>query len=103
LQFVWLKLRRRSIEAMHIINLSVIILFGGATLWLQNDAFIKWKPTVLYWLFAVILIFSASVFKRNLIKKLMGGQVTLSETVWGRLNTSWASFFTFAGAVNLYV
>lgn len=103
LQFVWLKLRGRAIEAMHIINVSVIVVFGGATLWLQNDAFIKWKPTVLYWVFALILLGSAQIFKRNLMKKLMGGQISLPESAWSRLNTSWASFFTFAGALNLYV
>lgn len=103
LQFVWLKARKRPIESMHIINLSVIVLFGGATLWLQNDAFIKWKPTVLYWVFGLILAGSSLLFKRNLIKKLMGQQIVLPEAVWNKLNLGWAVFFIAAGALNLYV
>src|SRR5690606_194633 len=63
LQFLWLKLRGKTIETMHWINLGVIVVFGGATLFFQNDAFIKWKPTVLYWIFAVALIGSRLFFK----------------------------------------
>src|SRR3546814_13480276 len=48
-QFVWLKAMGKAIEATHWINLTVIVVFGGATLLFHNDAFIKWKPTVLYW------------------------------------------------------
>lgn len=55
-QIAYIKIRRQPIEGTHWINLVVIVVFGGATLWLQNDAFIKWKPTVLYWMFAVILV-----------------------------------------------
>src|SRR5690606_3000465 len=75
-QFAWLKLRRKVIEAAHWINLSVITVFGGATLFFHNDAFIKWKPTVLYWLFAVILLGGRWVFNRNLMQKIMGGQIS---------------------------
>jgi len=58
-QFLWLKLRGKAIETMHWINLVVILVFGGATLFFQNDAFIKWKPTVLYWVFATALLAAA--------------------------------------------
>ncbi|HLR12610.1 MAG TPA: septation protein A [Burkholderiaceae bacterium] len=102
-QFAWLKLRGRKIEATHWINLTVIVVFGGATLYFQNDAFIKWKPTVLYWLFGGILLGARWLFSRNLMKSLMGGQITLAQPVWDRLNTSWAGFFAVAGALNLYV
>jgi len=102
-QIAWIKLRRKAIEATHWINLTVIVLFGGATLILQNDAFIKWKPTVLYWLFAAILLGGRWIFKRNLLQKIMGGQVSLDEAIWDRLNASWAVFFILSGALNLYV
>lgn len=102
-QIVWIKLRGKAIEATHWINLTVIVVFGGATLALQNDAFIKWKPTVLYWLFAGILLSGRYLFKRNLLKRIMGGQIALEESIWDKLNVSWASFFVLSGALNLYV
>lgn len=102
-QFAWLKLSGKKIEATHWINLTVIVVFGGATLYFHNDAFIKWKPTVLYWLFGGILLGARLLFSRNLMKALMGGQITLPQAVWDRLNTSWALFFGVAGALNLYV
>jgi len=102
-QIVWLKMRGRSIETTHWINLSVIIVFGGATLLFHSDAFIKWKPTVLYWLFGTALLGSRLLLGRNLIRRLLEAQVQLPDSAWERLNLSWASFFTFAGAINLYV
>ncbi|NGM87375.1 septation protein A [Parapusillimonas sp. SGNA-6] len=102
-QFVWLKMRGKAIEATHWINLSVIVIFGGATLFFHNDVFIKWKPTVLYWLFAGILVVGKVFFKRNLMQKLMGAQVNIPAAIWDKLNYSWAAFFVLSGALNLYV
>jgi len=102
-QLVWLRWRGAAIEATHWINLSVIVVFGGATLLLQNDAFIKWKPTVLYWVFAAILLGSHWLLGRNLMQKLMGAQMQLSAPIWARLNIIWAGFFIASGALNLYV
>lgn len=102
-QIAYIKIRRQPIEGTHWINLIVIVVFGGATLWLQNDAFIKWKPTVLYWLFAVILLGSQLFLGRNLLQKLLGSKVTLTDQGWRGLNVSWSAFFVFAGAINLFV
>jgi len=102
-QIVWLKLRRLRIETTHWINLTVIVVFGGATLLFQSDAFIKWKPTVLYWVFGGALLGGQLIWRRNLIRRLLEGQVALAEAAWTRLNLIWAVFFLFAGALNLYV
>jgi len=102
-QIVWLKLRGQAIETTHWVNLTVIIVFGGATLLFQSDAFIKWKPTVLYWVFGVALLGGRLLMGRNLIRRLLETQVKLADPVWERLNLSWASFFVLAGAINLYV
>jgi len=102
-QLLWLKLRGAKIEPMHWINLSVIVVFGGATLLLQNEAFIKWKPTVLYWIFALVLLGAQTIFKRNPMEKLMGAQIQLPAAVWTRVNLVWAGFFVASGALNLYV
>ncbi|GAB2915965.1 septation protein A [Paralcaligenes sp. KSB-10] len=102
-QFIWLKVTGKTIEATHWINLSVILVFGGATLFFHNDVFIRWKPTVLYWLFGGILLVGKWVFKRNLIRKVLGTQIDMPEAIWDRLNLSWAGFFAASGALNLYV
>src|SRR5690606_27425224 len=103
LQILWLRLTGRAIEPMHWINLTVIVVFGGATLLLHDDTFIKWKPTVLYWLFAAILTGARLFTGRNLMRKLMGDKITLPERAWNRLSDSWAGFFVASGALNLYV
>jgi intracellular septation protein len=103
LQVTWLKLRRKKVEPMLWASLAIIAVFGGATLLLQDETFIKWKPTVLYWLFGAVLAISALAFRRNLIRTMLSEQMQLPEAVWGRLNLSWVGFFVFMGAANLYV
>ncbi len=101
-QIGYLKARRRKVETMMWISLAIIVVFGGATLALQDETFIKWKPTVLYWLFGVVLA-GAAFAGRNLIRSLLSEQVQLPDPVWSRLNLSWIGFFVFMGAANLYV
>src|SRR5712664_3069105 len=84
-QVTWLKLRGRHVDMMLWASLGIIVVFGGATLLLQDETFIKWKPTVLYWLFGVVLAISATVFGRNLIRLMLSEQVRLPEPVWARL------------------
>jgi intracellular septation protein len=103
LQVGWLKLRRRPVEPMLWASLGLIVVFGGATLFLRDETFIKWKPTVLYWLFGVVLLASELIFRRNLIRTMLGKQVQLPDPVWTKLNWSWVGFFAFMGALNLYV
>ena len=101
-QVGWLKLRGRRVEPMLWASLAIIAVFGGATLFLQDETFIKWKPTVLYWLFGAVLG-GALVFRRNLIRMMLSEQVQLPDPIWWRLNWSWIGFFGFMGALNLYV
>src|SRR5215471_21459334 len=77
-------------------SLVIILGFGGATLLLQDEAFIKWKPTVLYALFGAILAGGRLFFRRNLLSSLMEG-ISLPEPVWSRLTWSWVAFFAFMG------
>ena len=102
-QVAWLKLRGRKVEPMLWVTLAIIVVFGGATLLLHDENFIKWKPTVLYWLFAVVLIGAQLGFRKNLIRSMMSAQVTLPDPAWNRLNWSWAIFFAAMGILNLYV
>jgi intracellular septation protein len=102
-QIGWLLARGRKVDTMLWVSLAIIVVFGGATLWLQDETFIKWKPTVLYWLFGAVLAGSTLLFRKNLIRKLMEEQVSLPDRVWGRLNASWIGFFALMGAANLIV
>jgi intracellular septation protein len=102
-QVAWLKLRGKRVDAMLWASLAIIAVFGGATLLLQDETFIKWKPTVLYWLLGLVLAGSALLFRRNLLRTMLSQQVQLPDPVWSRLNWSWIGFFAFMGALNLYV
>ncbi|HWA14529.1 MAG TPA: septation protein A [Burkholderiales bacterium] len=102
-QVAWSWLRHRKVDTMLWVSLAIIGVFGGATLWLHDETFIKWKPTVLYWFFALVLLGSVLLFRKNLIRAMMEKQLTLPDPVWQRLNLSWAGFFVVMGAANLYV
>src|SRR5687767_6571964 len=102
-QVAWLKLSSRRVDAMLWASFGIIVVFGGATLALQDETFIKWKPTVLYWLLGVVIAAAAKLFRRNLIRMMLSHQVQLPDPVWDRLNWSWVGFFAFMGALNLYV
>lgn len=103
LQVAWQKLRRQRVHGMLWASLAIVVIFGGATLLFQDETFIKWKPTVLYWLFGVVLAGSATLFRKNLIRLMLSEQLRLPDSVWGTLNWSWVAFFAFMGAANLYV
>lgn len=102
-QIGYLLLRGRKVDGMLWVSLAIITLFGGATIYFNNETFIKWKPTVLYWCFGAALLVAKVVFSKNLIRLMMEKQISLPDNVWQRLNLSWAGFFGAMGLVNLYV
>ena len=102
-QIGWVWFRHRKVDTMLWISLGVITVFGGATLIFQNETFIKWKPTVLYWLFAATLLGGRILFKRNLIKSMLEEKMTMPDLAWNRMNLSWVGFFTVMGFANLFV
>jgi intracellular septation protein len=102
-QIAWLRYSTGKVEPMQWIGLAVIVLFGGATIIAQNDTFIKWKPTVLYWLMAGSLAAGQLFFRKNLLKSLMGSQLVLPDSAWRVTNWSWIAFFSVMGVVNLWV
>jgi intracellular septation protein len=102
-QVGWVHFRHGKVDKMLWISFGLIVVFGGMTLFLHDPTFIKWKPTVLYWLFATVLLGSALLFKKNLIRGMLEEQVTLPEALWTRLNLAWVAFFVTMGILNLYV
>jgi len=103
LQVLYSYLTSKKVEKVQIINLVVILVFGGMTILFQNETFIKWKPSVLYWVFGAILIFSKVVLKINLIQKFLSKQVMLPTTDWDSLNVHWILFFLLMGFINIYI
>ena len=97
IQIAWVWFRHRKVDKMLWVSLVIIVLLGGATLALQDETFIKWKPTVLYWVFATVLLVATSFFNKNLIRVLLEKQIALPDVVWGRVNLSWVAFFLFMG------
>ncbi|HEU4622993.1 MAG TPA: septation protein A [Burkholderiaceae bacterium] len=102
-QVVWQWVRHGRVERMLWISLAIIVVFGGATIWFHDETFIKWKPTVLYWAFALALLIGRLVFGRNLIRGMMQSQIQLPDAIWGRLNVAWMMFFGVMGVLNLFV
>ena len=91
-QIAWVKFRHGKVDGMLIASGVIVVVFGGATLLLHDETFIKWKPTVLYWLFAAVL-FGAEVFwRKNLIRSMMGQQIKMPDSIWRMLNHAWAVF-----------
>jgi len=103
LQVGWQLAHRRKVDTMLWISLAVIVVFGGATIWLHDETFIKWKPSILYWLFGAILLGGRLLARRNLLRAVLGEQLVLPVAVWERLLWIWIAFFAAIGAANLIV
>ncbi|MBU0746154.1 MAG: septation protein A [Gammaproteobacteria bacterium] len=93
----------RRLQTMHKVTLVLILLFGTLTLVLQDDRFIKWKPTVLYGAMSVALAVALWVMKKNFLKMLLGSQLELPDAVWLRLNMAWIAYCALMSALNAYV
>jgi intracellular septation protein len=102
-QIGWLRYSTGKVEPMQWLSLGIIVVFGGATILAHDDTFIKWKPTVLYWMMGGALAVGLLFFRKNLLKSLMGAQLQLPESAWRAMNWSWVSFFAVMGVLNLWV
>jgi intracellular septation protein len=102
-QIAWLRYSTGKVEPMQWLSLGIIVLFGGATILAHDDTFIKWKPTVLYWLMGGTLAVGLAFFRKNFLKSLMGAQIELPDAAWRVMNWSWTIFFAVMGVLNLWV
>jgi intracellular septation protein len=103
LQIGWLVARGRKVDMMLWVSLGLVVVLGGATIWFHSETFIKWKPSVLYWVMGLGFWISRAVFRKNLLQTLMGEQLQLPAAVWQRLNFAWIAFFGLMGLANIYV
>jgi intracellular septation protein len=101
-QVGWVLARRRKVAPMQWASLGIIVVFGGATLILRDEMFIKWKPSVLYWLFGLVFL-GGLAFRANLVRAVIGEGVSLPEAIWTRLAIAWGVFFLSMGTLNLWV
>jgi intracellular septation protein len=102
-QIGWLRYSTGKVEPMQWLSLGIIVVFGGATILAHDESFIKWKPTVLYWLMGGALAVGLVFFRKNLLKSLMGAQLQLPDAAWRAMNWSWVAFFAAMGVLNLWV
>ncbi len=95
--------RHRRFETMHVVTLCALVVFGGMTLVLRDPVFIKWKTTIVNWIFAAIILYSQFFTSRTVMETLLGSKMHLPTPAWRSMNLSWGLFFTFIGALNIYV
>lgn len=101
LAITWFKYRK--VEKMQLITFAMVAVFGGFTLFTQDSSFIKWKVTVIYCVFSLVLLISQFGFKQNLLKKMLGKEMVLPEFVWSRVNVAWSLFFLTLAGLNHYI
>lgn len=99
--FTWFKYRQ--VKTMQWITLLLMLVFGGATLYLQDEQFIKWKLSIVEWLFGFAFIGSQYIGERPFIERMMAEHIELPKLIWRRLNTLWGLFFISVGFINVYV
>ncbi len=103
LQIAYLLARGRKIDLMLWVSLFLVVALGSATIWFRSETFIKWKPSVLYWVMGLAFWLSHLIFRKNLLQALIGNQISLPAPVWQRLNFAWVAFFGLMGLLNIYV
>lgn len=103
LQIAYFWFKHRRFEIMHLVTLVLVVIFGTATILLQDSLYLIWKATIVNWLFAIGCLLSQFIGKKNLIERLMSANITLPAQIWTKLNLSWVIFFIVLGVLNLYV
>ncbi|MFK8026965.1 MAG: septation protein A [Gammaproteobacteria bacterium] len=96
-------LKHRDFNKNQTITFILFLIFGGATLFLRDPTFIKWKPTVINLVFALIFLGSTFIGDKPLAQRFLGGAIEAPKRIWLNLNTAWIIFFVFIAAINLYI
>ncbi len=103
LQIAYTRWSSGKYEKMQLVTLVLVVFFGGMTVLLNDGIFIKWKPTVVNWLFAMVFLGSQFIGKKTIVEMIMGANITLPSPAWRQLNLAWVAFFVVMGGLNLYV
>jgi len=97
----WIK--HRKVGPLLLVSAGIGLVFGGLTIWLRDQTFVQWKPTVVYWLLSLALVSGSLFTDKPIIQRLLDSTLPLPADAWRTLNTIWATGFALIGAVNLYV
>lgn len=103
LQIIYFLVAKKPVPKRNLVFFALIAVFGGLTIYLHDDTFLKWKVTIINLCFAAGLVISDKFFNKNVIKELMGKELKLPEFIWAKLNIAWALFFTLCALLNWYV
>lgn len=99
--YTWFKEHR--VQRAHLVTLIFVVILGGLTLLFKDDTFIMWKPTIVNWVFAAVLLASGFIGEKNLLQRMLESNLQLPSPIWRNLNYAWIVFFVASGILNLYV
>lgn len=103
LQFILQSLFQRKIDKVQMAIVGLVLILGSATLLFRNELFFKWKPSIVYWVLAVVLFVAARVSDKTLLQRMGDHALMLSDTIWRQLNMTWVIFFTLLGILNIVI
>lgn len=92
-----------TLTKVRIFNFFLVLVLGTTTIYFHNPVFIKWKVTILYWLFGITFISSAILRKKYIIREVIKKEINLPIKDWRNIDISWGVFFILLGILNLIV
>lgn len=97
----------KTVDKKQLITLIIFVIFGGLTLYFHNPIFVKWKPTIIFWIFGTVLLVSHFIGKKPLMQRVLESmledKIKPPSIVWARLNLAWTAFLILLGAINIYI
>ncbi|MCD8541950.1 MAG: septation protein IspZ, partial [Gammaproteobacteria bacterium] len=103
LQVVYTRIKHKKFELIQVVTCVMILVFGGMTLIFREPLFIKWKPTMINWLMAIVFMASQLCYKKTLLQHMLKNKISAAEDIWKKLNYMWIGFFIIIGTANIIV
>jgi len=103
IQITYLWLRYKKVDTMLIVAFVLVLIFGGLTIFLHDVMFLKWKVSIINWLFGAAFILVQLFAKKPLIQYLMEKNLQLPTKAWSTLNLMWGGFFILMGIINIII
>jgi len=100
---IYQRMTKGKVEPMTLISCGLMVFFGGLTIALHDEVFVKWKPTVLQLLLAIVFIVSRFVGDRPIAQRLLGKAFEAERKVWLRVNDGLTVFFVLMAGLNIWV
>lgn len=107
LQVLMTRVWKKRFDKQQVITFIVFVIFGGMTLYFHNPIFVKWKPSIVFWAFGLVLLITQVIGKKPLVERMLSHLLEekggLPSSVWRRLNLAWAIFFILMGMINIFI